>query len=104
MYQIKIDASDYVLETETKSVLEKFFEDILLLLSEIAPGQSKIRGKLMLFKPFINIILFTLSKWLLYTISNYLLPGLFRFDIETIPPHERSLQLGIKGKIKLFVK
>ena len=38
-------SNDYVPDEETKKTLEKFFEDILTVLSKIAPGQSKIRGK-----------------------------------------------------------
>ena len=34
----------YVPDDETKRALQMFFEDILTVLSKIAPGQSKIRG------------------------------------------------------------
>ena len=38
-------ANVYVPDEETKEVLQTFFEDILTVISKIAPGQSKIRGK-----------------------------------------------------------
>ena len=38
-------SNDYVPDEETIKTLEKFFEDILTVLSKIAPGQSKIRGE-----------------------------------------------------------
>ena len=38
-------ANGYVPDDETKKALQLFFGDILTVISKVAPGQSKIRGK-----------------------------------------------------------